>query len=57
MTALVELKQLAKRYGSITALDRLDATIDGKIIGLLGPNGAGKSTLLKCLLGLIPYDG
>ena len=57
MTALVELKRLGKRYGSVTALRELDATIDGKIIGLLGPNGAGKSTLLKCLLGLIPYDG
>jgi len=54
---LVELAKLAKHYGPITALDTLDATIDGKIIGLLGPNGAGKSTLLKCLLGLIPFDG
>jgi ABC-2 type transport system ATP-binding protein len=54
---LVELTKLAKRYGPVTALDALDATIDGKIIGLLGPNGAGKSTLLKCLLGLIPFDG
>jgi ABC-2 type transport system ATP-binding protein len=48
---------LAKRYGTITALARVDADIDGSIIGLLGPNGAGKSTLLKCLLGLIPFDG
>jgi ABC-2 type transport system ATP-binding protein len=57
MSPLVELKGLAKRYGTITALAKVDATIDGKIIGLLGPNGAGKSTLLKCLLGLIPYEG
>jgi ABC-2 type transport system ATP-binding protein len=54
---LIGLTKLAKRYGPITALDELTATVDGKIIGLLGPNGAGKSTLLKCLLGLIPYDG
>ena len=54
---LIQLTKLTKRYGSIVALDTLDATIDGKIIGLLGPNGAGKSTLLKCLLGLIPYEG
>jgi ABC-2 type transport system ATP-binding protein len=54
---LVELRRLAKRYGAVTALRDVDATIDGRIIGLLGPNGAGKSTLLKCLLGLVPYEG
>jgi ABC-2 type transport system ATP-binding protein len=54
---LIELARLAKRYGPITALADVDATVDGRIIGLLGPNGAGKSTLLKCLLGLIPHDG
>jgi ABC-2 type transport system ATP-binding protein len=58
MTApLVELRGVSKRYGAIQALTRLDATIDGRVIGLLGPNGAGKSTLLKCLLGLIPFTG
>src|SRR5689334_5904155 len=57
MTSLVELEKLSKRYGAITALDRVTASIDGRIIGLLGPNGAGKSTLLKALLGLIPYEG
>ncbi len=54
---LLELAGLTKKYGPVTALDKLDAVVDGKIIGLLGPNGAGKSTLLKCLLGLIPFDG
>ncbi|HEX3477225.1 MAG TPA: ABC transporter ATP-binding protein [Kofleriaceae bacterium] len=54
---LIDLAGLTKRYGAITALDRVTAAVDGKIIGLLGPNGAGKSTLLKCLLGLLPYDG
>jgi ABC-2 type transport system ATP-binding protein len=57
VTALIGLAELTKRFGAITALDRITATVDGKIIGLLGPNGAGKSTLLKCLLGLMPYDG
>jgi ABC-2 type transport system ATP-binding protein len=57
MTALIDLAGLTKRYGAITALDRVSAVVDGKIIGLLGPNGAGKSTLLKCLLGLLPYQG
>ena len=54
---LLELTELGKRFGSIVALDRITAAVDGRIIGLLGPNGAGKSTLLKCLLGLIPYTG
>ena len=54
---LIGLAKLTKRYGPIVAIDKLDARIDGKIIGLLGPNGAGKSTLLKALLGLIPYEG
>ena len=57
MTALIALAGLTKRYGPITALRGVDATVDGKIIGLLGPNGSGKSTLLKCLLGLLPFDG
>jgi ABC-2 type transport system ATP-binding protein len=57
VTQLIELAKLTKRYGDITAIKHVDATVDGKIIGLLGPNGAGKSTLLKCLLGLIPFEG
>jgi ABC-2 type transport system ATP-binding protein len=55
--SLIDLERLTKRYGAITALDRVDARVNGNIIGLLGPNGAGKSTLLKALLGLLPYDG
>jgi ABC-2 type transport system ATP-binding protein len=54
---LIELRGMSKRYGAIQALTKLDATVDGRVIGLLGPNGAGKSTLLKCLLGLIPFEG
>jgi ABC-2 type transport system ATP-binding protein len=54
---LLELAGLTKRFGAVTALDGVEATVRGRIIGLLGPNGAGKSTLLKCLLGLLPYEG
>jgi ABC-2 type transport system ATP-binding protein len=57
VTALIELAGLTKRFGEITALADVTATVDGNIVGLLGPNGAGKSTLLKCLLGLVPYQG
>jgi ABC-2 type transport system ATP-binding protein len=54
---VIELTGLAKRFGSVVALAKIDTTIEGKVIGLLGPNGAGKSTLPKCLLGLIPFEG
>jgi ABC-2 type transport system ATP-binding protein len=54
---VIELTGLTKRFGSVTALDHIDARISGRVIGLLGPNGAGKSTLLKCLLGVLPFEG
>ena len=54
---LIELFQVAKRYGGVAALKGIDAAFDGDVIGLLGPNGAGKSTLLKCMLGLTPHEG
>ncbi len=46
-------EQLTKRFGSFTALDRLDLEVrPGEVFGYLGPNGAGKSTTLRLLLGL-----
>jgi len=51
-TALAALG-LTKRYGSFTAVDQLDLTIErGEIFGLVGPNGAGKTTTILMLLGL-----
>lgn len=52
--ALVEVRNLSKRYGKVTALS--DVSLDlgaGRIIGLLGPNGSGKSTFIKILAGLL----
>jgi ABC-2 type transport system ATP-binding protein len=56
---IIELRDLRKRYGRITALDGLDLTVTrGEIFGFLGPNGAGKSTTIRILLGLIrPTSG
>jgi ABC-type multidrug transport system ATPase subunit len=52
--AIVELKNLTKRYGSLTAVDNLQLTVSkGEIVGFLGPNGAGKSTTLRMMLTLI----
>ncbi len=59
MTAgpVLELKSISKRFGPVTACDRVDlAVAPGEIVGLLGQNGAGKSTLMKIVLGLVPPD-
>lgn len=51
--AAIEFEGLVKRYGKVTSVNDLSASVaEGKITGLLGPNGAGKSTALRCLLGL-----
>jgi ABC-2 type transport system ATP-binding protein len=48
-----ELRQASKRYGPVTALDRLDFAVQpGEVVALLGPNGAGKTTTVQLLLGL-----
>lgn len=51
--AAVETVGLTKRYGDLTAVDRVDlAVAPGTIYGLMGHNGAGKTTLIRALLGL-----
>jgi ABC-2 type transport system ATP-binding protein len=50
---VIELRELTKRYGRTTAVDRLTCTIrPGVVTGFLGPNGSGKSTTLRMILGL-----
>jgi len=50
---VVRTRGLTKRYGSLTAVDRLDIEVHpGEIFGLLGQNGAGKTTTILMLLGL-----
>ena len=58
MTAAFVARDIAKNYGSTTALDGVDVTVDeGELVGLLGPNGAGKSTLVKIACGLVHPSG
>src|SRR6476619_5803884 len=56
-TAVIEIRDLVKTFGSFRALDGLDlSVVPGEVHGFLGPNGAGKSTTLRVLLGLLRPD-
>jgi len=58
MGAAIETLGLTKRYGSLTAVDKLDLRVEENTIhGFLGPNGAGKTTTIKILAGLLKPDG
>jgi ABC-2 type transport system ATP-binding protein len=53
----VVLRGLTKRFGTVTAVDGLDLTIEpGEIVAFLGPNGAGKTTTIDMVLGLTRPD-
>ncbi|MFJ9666361.1 ATP-binding cassette domain-containing protein [Streptomyces sp. NPDC101219] len=50
---MIEARELTKRHGERTAVDRLSFTVrPGRVTGFLGPNGAGKSTTMRLILGL-----
>lgn len=54
---MIEIKNIAKRFGAIQAVNDVTLTIcDGCIFGLVGTNGAGKSTLLRILAGVLKAD-
>lgn len=59
MSEVLRCEGLTKRFGDVTALDRVDLLLEsGKIVGLLGPNGSGKTTLIKLINGLLtPTEG
>ena len=54
MEKIIEVKHLAKRFGSFDAVKDVNLTVyQGDVFGFLGPNGAGKSTSIRCMLSLI----
>ncbi|MBO5327939.1 MAG: ABC transporter ATP-binding protein [Clostridia bacterium] len=53
----VQVQNLTKKYGDVTALNNLSLSVkQGELFGLLGVNGAGKTTLIKILCGLLLKD-
>jgi ABC-2 type transport system ATP-binding protein len=57
METVLKTKDLCKRYGKITALDKLNLEVKrGNIFGILGPNGSGKTTTLGVVLSILKAD-
>jgi len=56
---MIEITKLTKRFGNLTAVDKLDLHIGaGDIFGFIGPNGAGKTTTMRILVTLMePTSG
>ena len=56
---MIEIRALTKRYGTFTAVDGIDLTVQpGEVFGFLGPNGAGKTTTMRMVAGILrPTSG
>ena len=53
--ALLEMKNITKRFGKVTALSNVNLEVkQGEVHALVGENGAGKSTLMNVLSGICP---
>jgi branched-chain amino acid transport system ATP-binding protein len=53
--ALLEIQDLTKQFGGLTAVDRVNFDVsEGEILGLIGPNGAGKTTIFNMITGIYP---
>jgi branched-chain amino acid transport system ATP-binding protein len=59
MTVLLDVKAVTKRFGGLTAVDKVSLQVEaGSITGLIGPNGAGKTTLFATIAGFeVPTHG
>jgi ABC-2 type transport system ATP-binding protein len=53
----IEIRNLVKRYGAVTAVDGVNLRVsEGEMVGLIGPDGAGKTSTLRMLCGLVAPD-
>ena len=58
MPHVIETNQLTRKFNGLTAVDKLDITVEsGEIFGLLGPNGAGKTTTINMLCTILKPTG
>ena len=53
--AYLSLSQVTKRFGAVTAVDRLDIA-QGECVAMLGPSGCGKTTTLRMVAGFEDLD-
>lgn len=54
---MIELRHLTKKFGSVSAVNDLNAKIkSGEVLSIIGQNGAGKTTTFRMLLGFINAD-
>ena len=54
---MLELRDLARRYGDVVALDGVSFSVgEGQMFGFVGPNGAGKTTTMRIVLGVLAPD-
>jgi ABC-2 type transport system ATP-binding protein len=57
LTDALTLRDVTKRYGDFTAVDRLSMSVRaGQIVGFLGPNGAGKTTTIRMIMSILYPD-
>jgi len=57
MTAVLEVKEVSKRFGGLQAVAQVSfEAAEGEIVGLIGPNGAGKTTLFNLIDGVYKPD-
>ncbi|MGH7814364.1 MAG: ABC transporter ATP-binding protein [Candidatus Binataceae bacterium] len=57
MAPAIQAIELCKRFGDLTAVERLSFTVEpGEIFGLVGPDGAGKTTTMRMLAGVMTPD-
>ncbi len=57
MTAVIDVRDLTKRFGDKTVVDHVTMSVaEGEIVGFLGPNGSGKTTTIRIMCGLLTPD-
>ena len=55
MSRMLQIEGLTKQFGSFTAVDNINFSVDrGEVLGFLGPNGAGKTTAMRMVTGFLP---